>query len=86
MGLHGDNSSPFLGLFLTLISVLYAIVLRSLGTNARLTICDTFIQMLSDRIMVRVGGGWKSLDHFLLVHDPCRIEEMRLCKLRCQAL
>ena len=36
--------------------------------------------MLSDRIMVRVGGGWKSLDHFLLVHDPCRIEEMRLCK------
>ena len=39
------------------------------------------LQMLSDRIMVRVGGGWKSLDHFLLVHDPCRIEEMRLCKL-----
>lgn len=44
------------------------------------------IQMLSDRIMVRVGGGWKSLDHFLLVHDPCRIEEMRLCKLCCQTM
>lgn len=23
--------------------------------------------------MVRVGGGWDSLDHFLLKHDPCRI-------------
>ena len=41
--------------------------------------------MLSDRIMVRVGGGWKSLDHFLLVHDPCRIEEVRLCELHFQA-
>ena len=35
--------------------------------------------------MVRVGGGWKSLDHFLLVHDPCRIEEVRLCELHFQA-
>lgn len=23
--------------------------------------------------MVRVGGGWDILDHFLLKHDPCRI-------------
>ena len=23
--------------------------------------------------MVRVGGGWDTLDHFLLKHDPCRI-------------
>ena len=24
--------------------------------------------------MVRVGGGWDTLDHFLLEHDPCRIQ------------
>ena len=23
--------------------------------------------------MVRVGGGWDTLDHFLLKHDPCRM-------------
>ena len=23
--------------------------------------------------MVRVGGGWDTLNHFLLKHDPCRI-------------
>ena len=26
--------------------------------------------------MVRVGGGWDTLDHFLLKHDPCRIRGM----------
>lgn len=26
--------------------------------------------------MVRVGGGWDSLDHFLLKHDPCRVHAM----------
>ena len=26
--------------------------------------------------MVRVGGGWDTLDHFLLKHDPCRIKGM----------
>ena len=31
-------------------------------------------QLLSDRIMVRVGGGWDTLEHFLLEHDPCRIQ------------
>ena len=24
--------------------------------------------------MVRVGGGWVTLEHFLLEHDPCRIK------------
>ena len=24
--------------------------------------------------MVRVGGGWDTLDHFLLKHDPCRVK------------
>lgn len=23
--------------------------------------------------MVRIGGGWDILDHFLLKHDPCRL-------------
>ena len=31
-----------------------------------------YAQALSDRVMVRVGGGWDTLDHFLLKHDPCR--------------
>lgn len=26
--------------------------------------------------MVRVGGGWDTLKHFLLEHDPCRIERI----------
>ena len=30
------------------------------------------LQVLSDRVLVRVGGGWDTLDHFLLKHDPCR--------------
>lgn len=24
-------------------------------------------------MMVRVGGGWDTLDHFLLRHDPCQV-------------
>ena len=27
--------------------------------------------------MVRVGGGWDTLDHYLATHDPCRIMEVR---------
>jgi len=34
----------------------------------------TFVQFLRDKIMVRVGGGWDTLDHFLLKHDPCRVK------------
>jgi len=32
------------------------------------------MQFLRDKIMVRVGGGWDTLDHFLLKHDPCRVK------------
>ena len=32
--------------------------------------------MLSDRVMVRVGGGWETLEHFLLKHDPCRLDNL----------
>ena len=27
--------------------------------------------------MVRVGGGWDTLDHYLLTHDPCKILEYK---------
>ncbi len=26
--------------------------------------------------MVRVGGGWDTLEHYLETHDPCRTIEM----------
>ena len=25
--------------------------------------------------MVRVGGGWDTLDHYLATHDPCKVNE-----------
>ena len=30
------------------------------------------IQILRKHVMVRVGGGWDTLQHFLNKHDPCR--------------
>ncbi|XP_071452894.1 growth arrest-specific protein 2-like isoform X2 [Hetaerina americana] len=33
---------------------------------------NVFIRLLKGRhMMVRVGGGWDTLEHFLLRHDPC---------------
>ena len=23
-------------------------------------------------VMVRIGGGWDTLDHYIVKHDPCR--------------
>ena len=36
---------------------------------------STFLsQLLKGRhVMVRVGGGWDTLSHYLSTHDPCRI-------------
>ncbi|XP_048222435.1 GAS2-like protein 2 [Perognathus longimembris pacificus] len=31
-----------------------------------------FIRILRDHVMVRVGGGWDTLAHYLDKHDPCR--------------
>ncbi|XP_036306603.1 GAS2-like protein 2 [Pipistrellus kuhlii] len=31
-----------------------------------------FIRVLRDHVMVRVGGGWDTLGHYLDKHDPCR--------------
>lgn len=34
-------------------------------------------QLLKGRhMMVRVGGGWDTLEHFLLRHDPCQVRIM----------
>eukprot|EP00092_Neocalanus_flemingeri_P046672 GFUD01052575.1.p1 GENE.GFUD01052575.1~~GFUD01052575.1.p1 ORF type:complete len:151 (-),score=18.43 GFUD01052575.1:96-491(-) len=34
-----------------------------------------FVRILRNHVMVRVGGGWDTLQNFLNKHDPCR------CKL-----
>ncbi|XP_068766665.1 GAS2-like protein 2 [Struthio camelus] len=31
-----------------------------------------FVRILRSHIMVRVGGGWDTLEHYLDKHDPCR--------------
>ena len=30
------------------------------------------LQILRNHVMVRVGGGWDTLQHYLDKHDPCR--------------
>lgn len=36
---------------------------------------NVFVRLLKGRhMMVRVGGGWDTLDHFLLRHDPCQVK------------
>lgn len=39
------------------------------------------VQILRDHIMVRVGGGWDTLEHYLDKHDPCRCTS--LCESPC---
>ncbi|XP_054166376.1 GAS2-like protein pickled eggs [Oppia nitens] len=31
-----------------------------------------FVRILRSHVMVRVGGGWDTLEHYLEKHDPCR--------------
>lgn len=31
-----------------------------------------FVRLLRNHVMVRVGGGWDTLSHYLDKHDPCR--------------
>ncbi|VDM33265.1 unnamed protein product [Hydatigera taeniaeformis] len=38
----------------------------------RLFVCFYFGQILRSHVMVRVGGGWDTLDHFLQKYDECR--------------
>lgn len=31
-----------------------------------------YVRVLRSHVMVRVGGGWDTLSHYLEKHDPCR--------------
>lgn len=37
---------------------------------------NVFVRILRDHIMVRVGGGWDELDHFLSRHNPEKIGKL----------
>lgn len=39
------------------------------------------LQILREHVMVRVGGGWDTLEHYLDKHDPCRCTS--LCESLC---
>lgn len=39
------------------------------------------VQILREHVMVRVGGGWDTLQHYLDKHDPCRCTS--LCECPC---
>jgi len=45
---------------------------------------DFLFQILRSHVMVRVGGGWDTLAHYLDKHDPCRCRSGK-CH-RCQIL
>uniref|UniRef100_A0A673WE97 Growth arrest specific 2 like 2 n=1 Tax=Salmo trutta TaxID=8032 RepID=A0A673WE97_SALTR len=37
-----------------------------------------FVRILRNHVMVRVGGGWDTLEHYLDKHDPCRCTSIKL--------
>ncbi|XP_077972312.1 uncharacterized protein LOC120344340 isoform X2 [Styela clava] len=37
-----------------------------------------FMRILRNHVMVRVGGGWDTLEHYLDKHDPCRCNRHRV--------
>ncbi|XP_056362863.1 GAS2-like protein 2 [Oenanthe melanoleuca] len=44
-----------------------------------------FVRILREHVMVRVGGGWDTLEHYLDKHDPCRctsLSHKQACKAR----
>lgn len=34
---------------------------------------NIFVRILRNHVMVRVGGGWDTLEHFLSRHDPNKV-------------
>ena len=40
------------------------------------------VRIMRTSVMVRVGGGWETLQHFLLKNDPCRAEGKSNLELR----
>ncbi|XP_060166699.1 GAS2-like protein 1 isoform X1 [Globicephala melas] len=41
-----------------------------------------FVRVLRSHVMVRVGGGWDTLEHYLDKHDPCRCSSTGQCPRR----
>ncbi|KAI6074280.1 GAS2-like protein 2 isoform X2 [Aix galericulata] len=41
-----------------------------------------FVRILREHVMVRVGGGWDTLQHYLDKHDPCRCTSLCECPCR----
>uniref|UniRef100_A0A670K318 Growth arrest specific 2 like 2 n=1 Tax=Podarcis muralis TaxID=64176 RepID=A0A670K318_PODMU len=37
-----------------------------------------FVRILRNHVMVRVGGGWDTLEHYLDKHDPCQCTSLSL--------
>jgi hypothetical protein len=46
--------------------------LRHLRHDRELMSFTFYQQILRSHVMVRVGGGWDTLSHYLDKHDPCR--------------
>ncbi|XP_002730965.1 uncharacterized protein LOC100376854 [Saccoglossus kowalevskii] len=40
-----------------------------------------FVRILRSHVMVRVGGGWDTLEHYLDKHDPCRCAGHKAARL-----
>jgi len=48
---------------------------------------NVFVRLLKGRhMMVRVGGGWDTLEHFLQRHDPCQVRLVSRCGSPARAL
>uniref|UniRef100_A0A663DRC1 Growth arrest specific 2 like 1 n=1 Tax=Aquila chrysaetos chrysaetos TaxID=223781 RepID=A0A663DRC1_AQUCH len=43
-----------------------------------------FVRVLRSHVMVRVGGGWDTLEHYLDKHDPCRCSSLCECPPGCR--
>ncbi|XP_066517195.1 GAS2-like protein 2A [Hoplias malabaricus] len=44
-----------------------------------------FVRILRNHVMVRVGGGWDTLEHYLDKHDPCRCTSLTHKLAHCPA-
>ncbi|XP_010222289.1 PREDICTED: LOW QUALITY PROTEIN: GAS2-like protein 2 [Tinamus guttatus] len=44
-----------------------------------------FVRILPSHVMVRVGGGWDTLEHYLDKHDPCRCTSLSHKQRGCPA-
>ncbi|XP_034647169.1 GAS2-like protein 1 isoform X1 [Trachemys scripta elegans] len=45
-----------------------------------------FVRVLRSHVMVRVGGGWDTLEHYLDKHDPCRCASLSHRLMQTRAL